>query len=64
MYCSEPCKILHFLTDDDSSDTLSEDYVNKDVNNVEDVLSLFGDAASNLGNSAVGAQGEVYLSMT
>ena len=46
--------------------TLSEEFVNKDVNKVEDVLvlSLFGDAASNLGNSAVEAQGEVYLSVT
>lgn len=46
--------------------TLSEEFVNKDVNKVEDllVLSVFGDAASNLGNSVVEAQSEVYLSMT
>lgn len=61
MYCSEPCKILHSITGDDSSDTLSEEFVqDKDVIKVDDVLSLLRDDASNLGNSAVEAQGEVY----
>ena len=55
MYCSELWKILHSITGDDSSDTLSEEFVQDN-----DVLSLLRDDSSNLGNSAVEAQGEVY----
>ena len=52
---------MHSITGDDSSDTLSEEFVqDKDVIKVDDVLSLLRDDSSNLGNSAVEAQGEVY----
>ena len=65
MCCSEPWKILHSITGDDSSDALSEEFVqDKDVIKVDDVLSLLRDDSSNLGNSAVEAQGEVYWCMT
>ena len=41
MCCSEPWKILHSITGDDSSDALSEEFVqDKDVIKVDDVLSL------------------------
>ena len=52
---------MHSITGDDSSDALSEEFVqDKDVIKVDDVLSLLRDDSSNLGNSAVEAQGEVY----